>query len=122
MRSSCDWSSSRSWKEKTSVANTFGEFTVTEKLVCYLDAFSTCRSNWMRYLNPAFSSDTQNLIACQYKIYIFLQIYFYTVKPILPNEELLVWHCREFAERLQYPSTGELMLAKLQEAESQSQP
>ncbi|CAL8110818.1 unnamed protein product [Orchesella dallaii] len=88
------------------------------ELVCYLDAFNTCRANWMRYVNPAFSSDTQNLIACQYK----MQIYFYTVKPILPNEELLVWYCREFAERLQYPSTGELMLAKLQEAESQSQP
>ena len=35
-------------------------------------------------------------------------IYFYTIKPILPNTELLVWYCKEFATRLNYPLTGEL--------------
>lgn len=44
-----------------------------------------------------------------------MNIYFYTIKPILPNEELLVWYCREFAERLNYPSTGELMLQRIRE-------
>lgn len=40
-------------------------------------------------------------------------IYFYTIKAILPNQELLVWYCREFATRLNYPLTGELMLQKI---------
>jgi len=65
----------------------------------------------MRYVNPAYSSDSQNLIACQYK----MSIYFYTIKPILPNQELLVWYCREFAERLNYPLTGELMLLRIRQ-------
>jgi hypothetical protein len=63
----------------------------------------------MRYVNPAYSSESQNLIACQYK----MNIYFYTIKPILPNQELLVWYCREFAERLNYPLTGEQMLQRI---------
>lgn len=42
-----------------------------------------------------------------------MNIYFYTIRPILPNEELLVWYCREFAERLNYPLTGELMLQRI---------
>ena len=42
-----------------------------------------------------------------------MEIYFYTVKPVVPNTELLVWYCREFAERLNYPLTGEMMLEKI---------
>ena len=34
----------------------------------------------------------------------------------MPNQELLVWYCREFAERLQYPLTGEMMLMKIRES------
>jgi len=45
-----------------------------------------------------------------------MNIYFYTIKPILPNQELLVWYCREFAERLNYPLTGELMLQRIRES------
>lgn len=65
----------------------------------------------MRYVNPAYSSESQNLIACQYKT----NIYFYTTKPILPNQELLVWYCKEFAERLNYPVTGDLMLQRIRQ-------
>lgn len=65
----------------------------------------------MRYVNPAYSSESQNLIACQYK----MNIYFYTIKPILPNQELLVWYCKEFAERLNYPLTGEQMLQRIRQ-------
>jgi hypothetical protein len=46
-----------------------------------------------------------------------MQIYFYTVKPILPNQELLVWYCKEFAERLNYPLTGEIMLQKIRKSD-----
>lgn len=41
-------------------------------------------------------------------------IFFYTIRPIFPNEELLVWYCREFAERLNYPSSVEQMIQRMQ--------
>ena len=116
------------------------------ELFYYIDGYDVQKSNWMRYVNPAYSSESQNLIACQYKVsetdgtpssnhpdsrsdssrvsnvhlercpclfFLQMNIYFYTIKPILPNQELLVWYCREFAERLNYPLTGELMLQRI---------
>lgn len=41
-------------------------------------------------------------------------IFFYTIRPIPANEELLVWYCREFAERLNYPSSVEQMIQRMQ--------
>ncbi|XP_054261730.1 PR domain zinc finger protein 1-like isoform X2 [Macrosteles quadrilineatus] len=79
------------------------------QLFYYIDGFDINKANWMRYVNPAYSSESQNLIACQHQ----MNIYFYTIRPIMPNEELLVWYCREFAERLNYPLTGELMLQRI---------
>ncbi|KAH3889022.1 hypothetical protein DPMN_013068 [Dreissena polymorpha] len=72
----------------------------------YMDVGDTSRSNWMHYVNFSYNSSQQNLIACQ----IDFNIYFYTIKPIPPNTELLVWYCREYAERLNVPKTGEEML------------
>ncbi|KAH0948574.1 hypothetical protein HN011_001559 [Eciton burchellii] len=86
------------------------------ELFYYIDGYDVQKSNWMRYVNPAYSSESQNLIACQCK----MNIYFYTIKPILPNQELLVWYCREFAERLNYPLTGELMLQRIRQQVQQS--
>ncbi|KAJ8948561.1 hypothetical protein NQ314_008396 [Rhamnusium bicolor] len=86
------------------------------ELYYYIDGFDTSKANWMRYVNPAYSSESQNLIACQYK----MNIYFYTIKPILPNQELLVWYCREFAERLNYPLTGEQMLQRIRQQVQQT--
>ncbi|XP_060517294.1 PR domain zinc finger protein 1 isoform X2 [Cylas formicarius] len=86
------------------------------ELYYYIDGFDTSKANWMRYVNPAYSSESQNLIACQYK----MNIYFYTIKPILPNQELLVWYCKEFAERLNYPITGEQMLQRIRQQVQQS--
>lgn len=86
-----------------------------DELYYYIDGYDTTRANWMRYVNPAYSSDSQNLIACQYKT----NIYFYTIKPILPNQELLVWYCKEFATRLNYPLTGEQMLLKIRQQVSE---
>ncbi|XP_017883833.1 transcriptional activator GLI3-like isoform X2 [Ceratina calcarata] len=86
------------------------------ELFYYIDGYDVQKSNWMRYVNPAYSSESQNLIACQYK----MNIYFYTIKSILPNQELLVWYCREFAERLNYPLTGELMLQRIRQQVQQS--
>ncbi|XP_024085578.1 PR domain zinc finger protein 1 isoform X2 [Cimex lectularius] len=88
------------------------------QLFYYIDGYDVSKSNWMRYVNPAYSSESQNLIACQYK----MSIYFYTIRPILPNQELLVWYCREFAERLNYPLTGELMLERIRQQVQQTVP
>ena len=38
------------------------------ELFYYMDGYDTSKSNWMRYVNPAYSSAAQNLIACQYKV------------------------------------------------------
>ena len=63
----------------------------------------------MRYVNPAHASANQNLVACQ----VNFDIYFYTIKSIPPNTELLVWYCKEFADRLNYPLTGEQMMTNI---------
>lgn len=63
----------------------------------------------MRYVSPAYSSAKQNLVACQLRG----KIYFYTLRAVMPGQELLVWYCREFAQRLNYPETGELMLQRI---------
>ncbi|XP_072036675.1 PR domain zinc finger protein 1-like isoform X2 [Amphiura filiformis] len=73
------------------------------QFVHYIDGFDAERSNWMRHVNPASSSGDQNLVACQYKT----DIYFYTIKPVQKGQELLVWYCREFAQRLEQPVSGE---------------
>lgn len=71
----------------------------------------------MRYVNPAYSVREQNLVACGEQNLAACQngmnIYFYTIKPIPANQELLVWYCRDFAERLQYPYPGELTMLNL---------
>lgn len=77
----------------------------------FLDACDTSKSNWMRYVNPAFSPDSQNLVAVQHEE----NIYFYTIRDIQPGEELMVWYCREFAQRLNYPVSGSLMLDQIQQ-------
>lgn len=58
----------------------------------------------MRYVNPTPDALAQNLVACQNG----LEIYFYTLKPIVTGAELLVWYSHEFAESLQCPLPGEL--------------
>ncbi|XP_072911938.1 PR domain zinc finger protein 1a isoform X1 [Hemitrygon akajei] len=75
----------------------------------FVDGFDESKSNWMRYVNPTRSKQEQCLAACQNG----MDIYFYTVKPILANEELLVWYSSEFAERLHYPGSDDLMMIKL---------
>jgi len=52
----------------------------------------------MRYVASAYSLQVMNLVACQHQE----NIYFYTTRDILPNEELMVWYCKDFASRLGY--------------------
>uniref|UniRef100_A0A3B4Y107 PR domain zinc finger protein 1 n=1 Tax=Seriola lalandi dorsalis TaxID=1841481 RepID=A0A3B4Y107_SERLL len=79
----------------------------------FVDGLDETRSNWMRYVNPAHSAAEQNLAACQNG----MEIYFYTVKPVPAGAELLVWYCHDFARRLHYPPSGELMMQKLSNGE-----
>lgn len=78
----------------------------------FVDGLDETRSNWMRYVNPAHSAAEQNLAACQNGV----EIYFYTVKPVPAGAELLVWYCHDFAQRLHYPPSGELMMQKLKQS------
>ncbi|XP_048209712.1 PR domain zinc finger protein 1 isoform X2 [Perognathus longimembris pacificus] len=80
----------------------------------FIDGFNEEKSNWMRYVNPAHYAQEQSLAACQNG----MNIYFYTIKPIPANQELLVWYCRDFAERLHYPYPGELTGMNLTPAHS----
>lgn len=64
----------------------------------YLDGSDTTQANWMRYVASAYSLQVMNLVACQHQE----NIYFYTTRDIMPNEELMVWYCRDFAKRLGY--------------------
>ncbi|XP_051999867.1 PR domain zinc finger protein 1a [Xyrauchen texanus] len=78
----------------------------------FVDGLDEEKSNWMRYVNPAHSKQEQNLAACQNG----MNIYFYTVKAIPVDQELLVWYCPEFAHRLNYPASGEIMIQKLKKS------
>ncbi|XP_055315635.1 uncharacterized protein LOC129575717 isoform X3 [Sitodiplosis mosellana] len=64
----------------------------------YLDGSDTRQANWMRFVASAYSLQVMNLVACQHQD----NIYFYTIRDIMPNEELMVWYCRDFAKRLGY--------------------
>ncbi|XP_061611001.1 PR domain zinc finger protein 1 isoform X1 [Phyllopteryx taeniolatus] len=80
-----------------------------------LDGLNEEKSNWMRYVNPVCGIDEQNLIACQSG----LDIYFYTIKPLLPGQELLVWYCSELAQRCNYPPLGQLAMDCAERRQSQ---
>lgn len=38
------------------------------QLFYYIDGYDVQKSNWMRYVNPAYSSESQNLVAYQFKV------------------------------------------------------
>uniref|UniRef100_A0A3Q1IES2 PR domain zinc finger protein 1 n=1 Tax=Anabas testudineus TaxID=64144 RepID=A0A3Q1IES2_ANATE len=80
-----------------------------------LDALNEEQSNWMRYVNPACTVEKQNLVACQSG----LDIYFYTIKPLEPGQELLVWYCPEFAQRCNYPPLGQLAIDSNEQSQAQ---
>lgn len=62
----------------------------------FVDGYDVHHSNWMRYVNPARSLAEQNLVACQNG----QEIFFYTIQPVEPKQELLVWYSPEFSQRL----------------------
>ena len=69
----------------------------------FIDGHDVRHSNWMRFVNPARSLAEQNLVACQNG----QDIYFYTMKPVQPQQELLVWYSQEFSQRLRCQTEDE---------------
>ncbi|XP_068609897.1 PR domain zinc finger protein 1-like [Brachionichthys hirsutus] len=80
-----------------------------------LDGLNEERSNWMRYVNPACNTEEQNLVACQNG----LDVYFYTIKPLQPGQELLVWYYPDFARRCNYPPLGRLAVDNKEKSPTQ---
>ncbi|XP_013382596.1 PR domain zinc finger protein 1 isoform X2 [Lingula anatina] len=80
-------------------------------LYLYVNIFDPKKSNWLRYVNSAPSKQAQNIVVCQ----VDHAIYFYTVRPIPPDSELLFWYCQEFAERLNIPPAEEIYKYKMKE-------
>uniref|UniRef100_A0A674DFX1 PR domain zinc finger protein 1 n=1 Tax=Salmo trutta TaxID=8032 RepID=A0A674DFX1_SALTR len=62
------------------------------RLYHFIDGYDIRSSNWMRYVNPARALSEQNLVACQNGH----DVYFYTIRPVEANQELLVWYSQEF--------------------------
>ncbi|KAH3891304.1 histone-lysine N-methyltransferase PRDM9-like isoform X2 [Dreissena polymorpha] len=62
----------------------------------FVDAQNKATSNWMRYVNCAMTEADRNLVGYQYKG----GIYYCTLKPVSPGEELLVWYRDELAREL----------------------
>lgn len=69
----------------------------------FIDGYNVHRSNWMRYVNPPRSPAEQNLVACQDG----RDIFFYTIRPVDAQQELLVWYSQEFLQRLHRSETQE---------------
>ncbi|KAG7457979.1 hypothetical protein MATL_G00232990 [Megalops atlanticus] len=99
------------WRHSITLGDTGEESTFMAEIYCggqlhhFVDGYDVHRSNWMRYVNPARSLSDQNLVACQNG----RDIFFYTLRPVEPQQELLVWYSPEFSERLRssVPEDGE---------------
>ncbi|KAJ6663382.1 hypothetical protein lerEdw1_009461, partial [Lerista edwardsae] len=66
-------------------------FTARGELHHLLDVNDPGCSNWVSYVNPAPTFPARNLVACQHN----LEIYFYTIAPILAGAELFIWNTHE---------------------------
>ncbi|XP_062996650.1 tissue-resident T-cell transcription regulator protein ZNF683 [Elgaria multicarinata webbii] len=79
-------------------------FSAEGKLHHILDVNDPYCSNWMCFVNPAPIRPAQNLMAYQHN----LEIYFYTVTPILAGAELLVWYTHGVSRHTQCLLSREL--------------
>ncbi|KAK9394724.1 Prdm1: PR domain zinc finger protein 1, partial [Crotalus adamanteus] len=79
-------------------------FSAEGKLHHLVDVSDPSFSNWMCYVNPAPTYHAQNLMACQQN----LEIFFYTITPILAGMELLVCPTYGESRHLQYLFPREL--------------
>lgn len=61
-----------------------------------LDFTDEDKCNWMMFIRPAKTASEQNLVAYQFKDYIF----YVSTKPIPSNTELKVWYSADYAEKM----------------------
>uniref|UniRef100_A0AC35GW04 SET domain-containing protein n=1 Tax=Panagrolaimus sp. PS1159 TaxID=55785 RepID=A0AC35GW04_9BILA len=73
------------------------------RVIKIIDTTNCKKSNWLKFVRMAKSRSEQNLIACQ----IENDIFFYTIKSIVPNSELLFWYSKEYAQKVQMPTSCE---------------
>ena len=60
------------------------------------DAEDSSKSNWMRYVQPAISKESQNIVAYEHNG----DVYFLAVRAIQPREELTVWYSATYTENM----------------------
>ncbi|XP_052218116.1 uncharacterized protein LOC127835719 [Dreissena polymorpha] len=73
-----------------------GEIYKAGKASHFVAAKNKTTSNWMRNVNCDMTEADRNLVAIQYRG----GIYYCTLKPVSPGEELLVWYRDEFVREL----------------------
>ncbi|XP_026870218.2 PR domain zinc finger protein 1 [Electrophorus electricus] len=61
----------------------------------YIDGCNVWHGSWMRFANPARMAAEQNLVACQNG----REVFFYTIRPVEADQELLLWYSQEFLHR-----------------------
>ena len=69
------------------------------RVIKLIDTTSPIKSNWLKAVRMAKNKAEQNMVACQ----IDNEIFFYTIKSIVPNSELLFWYSKEYAQKIQMP-------------------
>ncbi|CAD5209277.1 unnamed protein product [Bursaphelenchus xylophilus] len=88
------------------------------QVVKLINTSNTQRSNWMKNVNLARSRAAQNLVACQ----VDDHIYFYSVRSIPPNTELLFWYGNDYSQRIQVPANCEFFKHSVRTPLSTSEP
>uniref|UniRef100_A0A0N4ZFT9 PR domain zinc finger protein 1 n=1 Tax=Parastrongyloides trichosuri TaxID=131310 RepID=A0A0N4ZFT9_PARTI len=85
------------------------------RIIKEIDTRECKKSNWMKYVQFATEKNLQNLVACQYDN----NIYFYSIKTINKDEELLFWYSKELSHRYKVPSSCEYWKDHLSEVKSE---
>ncbi|XP_046721428.1 PR domain zinc finger protein 1 isoform X1 [Silurus meridionalis] len=62
----------------------------------FIDGYDVQRSKWMRFVNSACSPAEQNLVTYQN----VPDVFFYAIRPVETQREMLVWYSPEFTRRL----------------------
>ena len=88
------------------------------KTLHYIDCNDRRRSNWMRQVMPAFRNNAWNLLAYQTEQN---EVFYLTIRNILPGEELCVWYCKEFADRIDEYLSGQMFAEAYRKKDEQNE-
>ena len=90
----------------------------TGKTLHYIDCNDRRCSNWMRQVMPAFRNNAWNLLAYQTEQN---EVFYLTIRNILPGEELCVWYCKEFADRIDEYLSGQMFAEAYRKKDEQNE-